>query len=363
MIKFLDLQKINNRFRTEIDQEIKEILDDGWYIGGKKLTKFEQDFATFCGVKNCLGVANGLDAITLILRGYGFGEDDEIIVPSNTFIATVLAITQVGATPVFVEPDINTYNLDPQLIEAAITSKTKAIIAVHLYGRVAPMKEINLIAKKHHLKVIEDSAQAHGAFLNEQRTGSLSDAAAFSFYPGKNLGAMGDAGAVLTNDDQLADKIRALRNYGAREKYVHQEKGVNSRLDDIQAAILSVKLPHLDADNKRRQEIAKFYCENINNEKITLPTYNYKFPAENVWHVFVIRTSDRQQLQQYLKEKGIETQIHYPTPVHKQDAYREWKSLSYPISERIHREVLSLPISPVMTDEELKQIVLAINSY
>ena len=363
MIKFLDLQKINNRFRSEIDQEIKEILDDGWYIGGKKLSKFEQDFANFCGVRNCLGVANGLDAITLILRGYGFGKGDEVIVPSNTFIATILAITQVGATPVLVEPDINTYNLDPQLIEAAITPKTKAIIAVHLYGRVAPMKEINLIAQKYQLKVIEDSAQAHGALLNEQRTGSLSDAAAFSFYPGKNLGAIGDAGAVLTNDDQLADKIRALRNYGAKEKYVHQEKGVNSRLDDIQAAVLSVKLPYLDVDNKRRQKIAQFYCENINNEKIILPKYNYQFPEENVWHVFVIRTSNRQQLQQYLKEKGIETQIHYPTPIHKQNAYKEWADLSYPISEQIHREVLSLPISPIMTDEEVKEIVLTINSY
>lgn len=361
MIKFLDLQKINNRYRKEIDQQLADILDDGWYIGGAKLTQFEKDFATYCGVKNCVGVANGLDAITLILRAYGFGSGDEIIVPANTFIATVLAITQIGATPVLVEPDISSYNIDPKLIEAAITPKTKAIIAVHLYGQVAPMDKINKIAKKYHLKVIEDSAQAHGALYHGQRTGSLGDAAAFSFYPGKNLGAMGDAGAVLTNDDQLADKIRALRSYGAKEKYVHLEKGVNSRLDEIQAAVLSIKLKYLDADNTRRREIAKFYCDNIHNSKIILP----RNPANDshVWHLFVVRTEDRLDLQQYLKNYNIETQIHYPTPIHKQKAYREWEDQLFPISEKIHREVLSLPMSPIMTDKEVQKIVDVVNSY
>ncbi|MDO5561887.1 MAG: DegT/DnrJ/EryC1/StrS family aminotransferase, partial [bacterium] len=249
MIKFLDLQKINNRYRQEIGQQLTEILDDGWYIGGSKLAQFEKDFANYCDVKHCLGVANGLDAITLILRAYGFGSGDEIIVPSNTFIATVLAVTQVGATPVLVEPSINNYNINPKLIEAAITPNTKAIIAVHLYGRAAEMQAINDLAKKHNLKVIEDSAQAHGAFYHGKKTGSLGDVAAFSFYPGKNLGAMGDAGAILTNDDQLANRILALRSYGAKDKYVHLEKGVNSRLDEMQAAVLSVKLKYLDTDN------------------------------------------------------------------------------------------------------------------
>lgn len=361
MIKFLDLQKINNRYRTEIDQTIKDILDSGWYLLGDKLSTFENEFAQFCGTKNCVGVANGLDAITLILRGYGFGPGDEIIVPSNTFIATILAVTQVGATPVLVEPLLDTACLDSKLLEAAITPKTKAIIAVHLYGRACEMDGINKIAQEHGLKVIEDAAQAHGAIYHSHRVGNLGDAAAFSFYPGKNLGAMGDGGAVLTNDNQLAEKVRALRCYGAKDKYVHLMKGVNSRLDDMQAAVLSVKLKYLDADNKRRQEIAQFYCHHIKNSKIQLPLF--VDDGSHVWHVFVIRTENRSNLQHYLKDKGIETQIHYPTPIHKQKAYQEWADLSFPISEKIHREVLSIPISPVLTEEEMKTIARALNAY
>ena len=514
MIKFLDLEKVNNRFRKEIDSRFKNILDKGWYLQGEENEKFAQNFANYCGTKYAVGVANGLDAINLIIRAYGFGNGDEIIVPSNTYIATILAISENGCTPVLVEPDIKTYNINPDLIEEKITDKTKAIIVVHLYGQAVQMEKVWAMAKKYNLKVIEDSAQAHGAvycsaasaplvgevpeggrgvnhryyapymkefarqmrkemtpqevklwqhirkeqlgakfrrqvtidnkyiadfaclekrliieidggqhcnsdtdiqrtyylekenfriirFWNNEieknldgcirilkeelgniaggntplrpsdtspargaevrRVGNLGDASAFSFYPGKNLGCMGDGGAVTTNDEELYKKVKAIANYGSDRKYHHIYKGVNSRLDEIQAAVLDVKLPHLDSDNARRREISKYYRENITNPKIILPQV-YDEMA-HVWHIFAIRSENRDDLQKHLEANGIQTNIHYPTPPHKQGAYKEWKNKSYPISEKIHRTILSLPISPVLTDEEVKKVVEVVNAF
>ena len=365
MIKFLDLEKINNRFRDEIDSRIKTILDKGWYLQGEENEIFTKNFAQYCGTKHCIGVANGLDALNLIIKAMGFTAGDEIIVPANTYIASILAITQNGCTPVLVEPDINTYNINPDLIEEKITSRTKAIMVVHLYGQAVQMEKVWKLTKKYNLKVIEDSAQAHGAGINVEgeikRVGNLSDASGFSFYPGKNLGCMGDGGAVTTNDDELAQKIKAIANYGSDRKYHHIYKGVNSRLDEIQAAVLDVKLKYLDKDNQRRREISKYYRENIKNKKIILPTaYN---EHSHVWHVFVVRTKERDKFQQYLSDNGIQTIIHYPTPPHKQEAYKEWNNLSFPITEEIHKTIISLPISPVMTDEEVKKIVEVVNKY
>lgn len=361
MIKFLDLYKINERYRDEIDARIKDILDSGWYLLGKQNEQFEENFAEFCGVKYCIGCANGLDALNLIIKGYNFDTDDEIIVPANTYIASILAISENGCVPVLVEPDIDTYNINPDLIEEKITSKTKAIMVVHLYGQAVRMEKIWEIAKRYNLKVIEDSAQAHGAMYNGKYTGNLGDASGFSFYPGKNLGCMGDGGCVTTNDYELAYRIRAIANYGSDYKYHHIYKGVNSRLDEIQAAILNVKLKYLNRDNKKRREIAKYYIENIKNSDIILPkTYDEN---AHVWHVFIIITSDRDKLKKYLEDNDIQTNIHYPTPSHKQECYKEWNHLSYPISEKIHKEVLSIPISPVLTDEEVKKIVEALNEY
>ena len=361
MIKFLDLEKINNRFREEIDSELKEILDSGWYLQGKKNQKFAENFAEFCGVKHCLGVANGLDALNLIIKAYGFSNGDEIIVPANTYIASILAISQNGCTPILVEPDIKTYNINPDLIEEKITERTKAIMVVHLYGQAVQMKKIWELAKKYNLKIIEDSAQAHGSVYDGIKTGALGDASGFSFYPGKNLGCMGDGGCVTTNDDELFEKIKAIANYGCDRKYHHIYKGVNSRLDEIQAAVLNVKLKYLDKDNTRRREISKYYRENIKNSVIILPeTYE---ESAHVWHVFAVRTPERDRFQKYLEENNIQTIIHYPTPPHKQGAYQEWNNLSYPISEEIHRTVISLPISPVMTDDEVERISEVINVY
>ena len=361
MIKFLDLQKINNRFRNEMDARIKDVLDSGWYLSGKWNDEFSKNFADFCGTQHAIGVANGLDAINLIIRGYGFGVGDEIIVPANTYIATILAISENGCTPVLVEPDINTYNINPDLIEEKITPKTRAIIVVHLYGQAVQMDKIWELAKKYNLKVIEDSAQAHGAIYNGRRVGNLGNASAFSFYPGKNLGALGDAGGVTTNDADLFAKVHAIANYGSDYKYHHIYKGVNSRLDEIQASLLDVKLQYLDSDNKRRREIAKYYRENIKNPKIILPqTYDEN---AHVWHVFVVRTENRDSLCKYLEENGIQTNIHYPTPPHKQGAYSEWNNQSFPITEEIHRTVMSLPISPVMTDEEVHKVVEVVNDW
>lgn len=361
MIKFLDLEKINNRFRNDIDERIKSILDKGWYLQGEWDKTFEENFAEFCGVKHCIGCANGLDALNLIIRAYGFGAGDEIIVPANTYIASILAISENGCTPVLVEPSIDTYNINPDLIEEKITDKTKAIMVVHLYGQAVQMDKILELAKKYDLKVIEDSAQAHGAVYKNKKAGNLGDASGFSFYPGKNLGCMGDGGAVTTNDDELAAKIRAIANYGSDRKYHHIYKGVNSRLDEIQAAVLDVKLSYLDSDNSRRREISKYYRENIKNPKIILP----KVYDENahVWHIFAIRCDERDRLQKYLEENGIQTNIHYPTPPHKQGAYAEWETKSFPVSEEIHRTELSLPISPVLTDEEVQRVVEVVNEW
>lgn len=361
MIKFLDLKKINNRYREEIDSRIKDILDKGWYLQGEENENFTKNFANFCGTKFALGVANGLDALNLIIKAYGFGNGDEIIVPANTYIATILAISENGCIPILVEPDIKTYNIDPDSIEEKITTKTKAIMVVHLYGQAVQMEKIWKIAKKYNLKIIEDSAQAHGAIYQENRTGNLGDASGFSFYPGKNLGCIGDGGAVTTNDEELFNKIKAIANYGSDRKYHHIYKGVNSRLDEIQAAVLDVKLNHLDSDNNKRREISKYYRENIKNSKLILPdTYDEK---SHVWHIFAVRTQNRDEFQKYLTEKGIQTIIHYPTPPHKQGAYKEWNNLSFPITEEIHNTILSLPISPVMTDSEIEKVVEVVNEY
>lgn len=361
MIKFLDLKKINNRFRAEMDVRIKDVLDSGWYLQGRQNEIFAENFAKYCGTEYALGVANGLEAIKLIIKAYGFGPGDEIIVPANTYIATILAITDNGCTPVLVEPDINTYNINPDLIEEKITSRTKAIIPVHLYGQAVQMKKIWELAKKHNLKIIEDAAQAHGAIYEGRRTGHLGDAAAFSFYPGKNLGALGDAGGITTDDKALYEKVKAIANYGSDRKYHHIYKGTNSRLDEIQAALLDVRLKYLDSDNARRSEIAKYYREHITNPKIILPqAYDEK---AHVWHVFVIRTKDREALKKHLEESGIQTNIHYPVPPHKQLAYKEWNGLSLPITELIHREVISLPISPVLTDDEVKTVTEVCNAF
>lgn len=361
MIKFLDLGKVNNRFRAEIDAKIAEIQDKGWYLQGDENESFSKHFAEYCGTKYALGVANGLDALRLIIKASGFGVGDEIIVPANTYIATILAISDNGCTPVLVEPDINTYNINPDLIEDKITQKTKAIMVVHLYGQAVQMEKVWNIAKKYNLKVFEDCAQAHGAYYQGKRVGNLSDAAAFSFYPGKNLGALGDAGAVVSNDKELVEKVKALANYGSDRKYHHIYKGLNSRLDEIQAAVLDIKLPHLDADNARRREIAKYYRKNINNPKIILPKV-YDEQA-HIWHVFTVRTEERDRFQQYLTDNGIQTIIHYPTPPHKQQAYEEWNNHTYPITEEIHKTIISLPISPVLTDEEAQKVVEVVNEW
>lgn len=361
MIKFLDLEKINNRFRKEIDERIKDILDKGWYLQGEYDSLFEEHFAKYCGVSHCIGVANGLDALNLIIKGYGFGQGDEIIVPANTYIASILAISENGCTPVLVEPDLKTYNIDPLKIEEKITSRTKAIMVVHLYGQAVQMDKIWELAKKYGLKVIEDSAQAHGAKYEGRRTGNLGDAAGFSFYPGKNLGCLGDSGCVTTDDAELATKIRALANYGSDRKYHHIYKGVNSRLDEIQAAVLDVKLSHLDEDNQKRREIAAYYRSNIKNPQIILPeTYD---EDAHVWHIFAIRCDRRDELQRYLTSHDIQTNIHYPTPPHQQLAYKEWEHESYPLSEEIHRTELSIPMSPVLTDSEVETVVKTLNAF
>jgi dTDP-4-amino-4,6-dideoxygalactose transaminase len=362
MIHFLNLKAVNERWSNEIQSAIKRVLDSGWYILGEEVQLFEREYARFCGVKHCIGVANGLDALTLILRAYDIGVGDEVIVPSNTFIATILAVSLVGATPVLAEPDPESFNISPSLIEEKITVRTKAIIPVHLYGQIADMPTIMDIARRYGLKVIEDAAQAHGAILNGQRAGSLGDAAAFSFYPGKNLGAMGDAGAITTNDDWLADKIKALRNYGSHNKYENLYQGVNSRLDEMQAAILRIKLRYLDQDNHSRREVARYYLENIKNSNIVLPKVVHH-EESHVWHLFVIRSKQRDRLQVFLKENGVETLIHYPIPPHKQAAYSNWKHLTYKLTEQIHQEILSLPISPVLTMEEIATITQILNEF
>lgn len=363
MIPFLDLKKVNLRYERELTELFSKVLNKGWFILGEEVEKFESEFADYCGVKHCISVANGLDALKLILKAYNIGDGDEVLVPANTYIATALAISEVGAIPILIEPDIDTYNIDTTKIEERITKNTKALMVVHLYGQISNMKKINEIALKHNLKVIEDAAQAHGALYEGKRAGCLGDAAGFSFYPGKNLGALGDAGAVTTNDDRLASEIRALRNYGSFIKYENLNKGVNSRLDELQAAFLRLKLATLDEDNVKRRDIARVYLRGINNPKIILPEVSKDFEESHVWHLFVIRTSSRNDFKNYLYKKGIQSVIHYPIPIHKQQAYSEWNHKVYPITEKIHDEVISLPISPILTDEEVNQIIVAVNCY
>ncbi|MCS3532428.1 DegT/DnrJ/EryC1/StrS aminotransferase family protein [Chryseobacterium sp. JUb7] len=366
MIKFLDLQKVNLQYQEEIEAKLLEVFRSGWYLMGGQLTNFEQNFNNYIGAKHSIGVANGLDALRLILRAYIelgiMSKDDEIIVPSNTYIASILAISDNGLVPVLAEPDIDNYNIDISKIEKKITSKTKGILIVHLYGRIVFSEELEQLAQKYSLKIIEDNAQTIGAEWKGKKSGNLGDAAGFSFYPGKNLGALGDAGAVTTNDEELAKTIRALANYGSNQKYVNIYQGLNSRLDEIQAAVLDVKLKYIDEENTVRRNIAKRYIGEISNPKIILPE-NPENEREHVWHVFIIRTENREALQAYLTENGIQTLIHYPIPPHRQQAYKEWNDMSFPISEKIHQEVLSLPISPVMSDEEVNKIIEIINKF
>lgn len=367
MIKFLDLKAVNEQYRSEIDAAIKRVLDSGWYLLGKEGAAFESEFAEYCQVDHCLGVANGLDALILILMGYkelGFmQEGDEVVVPANTYIASILAISRAGLKPVLVEPDERTYNLDPSLIEAAITGRTKAIMAVHLYGQCADMNPICAIAKKHGLKVIEDAAQGHGATYRGSKAGSLGDAAGFSFYPGKNLGALGDGGAVTTGDRQLAEVISALRNYGSHEKYHNKYQGMNSRLDEIQAAVLRVKLGYLDIDTEKRRTVAETYLSALSSQSsaLTLPyVADYGLPA---WHLFVVRTARRDELVKHLMKYEIETVIHYPVPPHRQAAYTELVKQFLPLTEAIHSEVLSLPFSPIFSSESIHIVSEAISNF
>jgi len=365
MIPFLDLKKINNQYRAELIEACTRVIDSGWYIQGAECEKFEQEFADYCGVKYAIGVANGLDALILVLRAYKemglMADGDEVIVPSNTYIASILAISDSDLVPVLVEPDINTYLIDPEKIEEKITSKTRAILPVHLYGQTCQMDKINEIAEKYNLKVVEDSAQSHGAFFGNKRSGNLGDASGFSFYPGKNLGALGDGGAVTTNDEELANTVKVLGNYGSQKKYENIYKGMNSRLDPLQAAILSVKLNHLDEEIEKRRDVANSYLEKIKNDNLILPTVREW--NNHVWHLFVIRTKNRDKLQKYLSDKDIHTLIHYPIPPHKQRAYKEWNNDSYAISEQIHEEVLSLPISGVQSPEDTEKIIKVINEF
>lgn len=371
MIKFLDLQKINSKYADELKQAACDVIDSGWYLQGERVKRFESNLSDYLGVKHSIGVANGLDALRLILKAYIemgiMQEGDEVIVPANTYIATILAITDNRLKPILVEPDINTYNLDISLIERHITARTRAIMVVHLYGRICWSEELKSIAQRHNLKIIEDNAQAIGAIWNGKRSGSLGDAAGNSFYPGKNLGALGDAGAVTTNDDQLAEIVRALGNYGSRQKYVNEYQGLNSRLDEIQAAFLNVKLKYLDSENQVRRQIAQYYVENISNPDIILPKLNNTISITNdethVWHLFVIRCLQRDKFQEKLTEAGIQTLIHYPIAPFKQKAYLEWNNLSFPIIEKIHNEVLSLPISSVIRIDEYIKITEIINKF
>lgn len=365
MVKFLDLQKVTSKYADEIHEAVNRVVDSGWYLQGQENASFERHYSDYIGTKYAVGVANGLDALIWILRGYielgVMKPGDEVIVPANTYIATILAITENGLKPVLVEPNINTYQIDDRLIEKAVTPRTKAVMIVHLYGCCAYTEKIGEICKKYNLKLLEDNAQAHGCVFNGRRTGSLGDAAAHSFYPGKNLGALGDAGAVTTNDKELADTIRALANYGSAKKYVFRYIGRNSRLDEIQAAVLDVKLRHLDEDNALRRQVARYYMEHIKHPDIILPEVeNWD---RHVFHIFPIRSSRREELQKYLSENGIQTIIHYPIPPHKQECYKDWNSLSFPITEKIHAEELSLPMSPVMEEEEIRTVVDTINRW
>lgn len=365
-IKFLYLKAVNDSFEPQLSTAIEDVIRSGWYLQGEANRRFERHFAEYEGARHCVLVGNGLDALTLILRGYrqlyGWDDEDEVIVPANTFIASILAVTEAGLRPVLCEPSMDDYLLDVSQARTLVNSHTRAIMPVHLYGRVCDMDAVNAMAKEFGLRVIEDAAQAHGGVYRGERVGHLGDAAGFSFYPGKNLGALGDAGAVVTDDDELAQVIRMMGNYGCSEKYVNRYKGVNSRMDEIQAAVLDVKLPRLDADNERRRELAKLYLQGIDNPLVTLPSVP-KNPEEHVFYVFPVRCPARDELKAYLKSKGIDTQVHYPIPPHRQQAYRELEHLYLPLTERIHRETLSLPISPVMSETQIQRIIKAVNEF
>ncbi|MEG1654198.1 MAG: DegT/DnrJ/EryC1/StrS family aminotransferase [Hafnia sp.] len=370
MTPFLDLQSINAQYRTELIAACTRVIDSGWYIGGNELSQFEQEFSVYCGSAHSIGVANGLDALILTLRAWlemgRLQPGDEVIVPANTYIASILAISANGLTPVLVEPDEASFNLCPINARAAITDKTRVILPVHLYGQLADMPAIMALAREYGLLVLEDAAQAHGAAIGGKKAGSWGDAAGFSFYPGKNLGALGDAGAVTTHDADLAQTLRALRNYGSHEKYKNLFKGVNSRLDEIQAAMLRVKLLHLEAETQRRRAIVQIYVNQITHADIQLPVLrgsDVTVLENNVWHLFVVRTQRRGALHQHLLAQGVQTLIHYPTPPHKQDAYRDWNDVCLPVTEELHEQVLSLPLSPVMTLEQAHEVARAVNSF
>ena len=365
-VPFLDLKAINRRQREQLLEAAARVIDSGWYIHGAEHEGFEREFASYCGVSHCLGLANGLDALTLVLRAWKemgvLREGDEVLVPANTYIASILAITENHLVPVLVEPRESTYNLDPDRLAVACTARTRAILVVHLYGQAAEMAAIMKFAGSRGLKVLEDAAQAHGAMHQGRKVGAWGDAAGFSFYPGKNLGALGDAGAVTTNDTALADVLRALRNYGSHKKYHNLYKGPNSRLDELQAALLRVKLPSLCADNQRRRQVAQHYLRGIRHPLVVLPAAPPDGEA-HVWHVFPVRVSQRERFQQHLVESRVQSLVHYPIPPHRQAAYPELQHLSLPVTEAIHREIVSLPISPVMSDAEANQVVQAVNSW
>ena len=367
-IPFLDLERLNAQYQSEIERACIKVLRSGNYVLGEECKRFENEFSKFCGTNHCIGVGNGLDALTLILiafkeLGY-FSDKDEILVPSNTYIASILAISRANLVPILIEPDINTYLIDPSKIEEKISEKTKAILPVHLYGLTCDMDKINDLAKNYDLKVIEDSAQSHGAFYRNKRTGNLGNASAFSFYPSKNLGAIGDGGAITTNEENLNEILTALSNYGSHKKYKNRFKGINSRLDEMQASILRIKLRHLDSEIDKRRQVADFYLKEIDNDKIILPKGLNKISnSTSVWHLFVVRTKERELLQKYLLKNGVETLIHYPIPPHKQQAYAEWNNLEYPISEQIHNEVLSLPLSSIQSWEDTQRIVEIVNRF
>lgn len=365
MIKFLDIQKITNKNSKEIHDEVSRIIDSGWYLLGDENKRFEKNYSDFIGAKHSINVANGLDALRLIIKAYVemgvFETGDEIIVPANTYIASILAITDNRLKPILVEPDILSYQIDDSKIEQHISPRTKGIMIVHLYGQCAFTEKIGEICKKYNLKLIEDNAQSTGCVFKGRRTGSLGDAAGHSFYPGKNMGALGDSGAVTTDNDQLAETVRALANYGSGEKYVFDYQGLNSRMDEIQAAILNVKLKYIDSDNQYRKSIAKYYLDNISNSNIIVPIIS-DWDA-HVCHLFVVRTKNRDMLLQHLADNGIQALIHYPIPPHKQKAYKEWNTMSFPITEKIHNEVVSLPISQVISEEEAQKVVNAINTF
>lgn len=366
MVRFLDLQKLNQFYEPSLSQEAKKIIDSGFFIRGRACSEFESAFALFCGVPYCVGVGNGLDALTLIFKAYielgRIKPGDEVIVPANTYIATILAISETGLVPVLVEPDEESFNLDPLLLEKALTPKTRAILPVHLYGRSANMNPILSFAKEHQLLVVEDAAQAHGAYYGKERVGSLGDAAAFSFYPSKNLGALGDGGAVTTKDVSLAQVVRTLSNYGAQKKYVNTYKGVNSRLDEIQAAFLSVKLPYLERHNARRRSIAERYLNEIKNPLIRLPQMGVS--EEHVWHAFVLRTDYREEFIKHLQNRGIETLVYYPKAPHQQEAYKTGLVHGdLPITEKIAASVVSIPLNPILTDDEVTEVIQGVNDF